>query len=132
LFLHLKSFLAGRRFHDDNEVKEAVTTCFASQTASFYHEGTQKLVQRYDKCLTMVETMSKGSVRYVHQMAIYRVCNIFLFFFLNSPSELTFWITLVIIIISVLPVQEKSVMWIIESDAFHRVKEFGLRGRYTV
>ena len=29
LFLHLKSFLAGRQFHD-NEVKEAVTTCFAS------------------------------------------------------------------------------------------------------
>ena len=34
LFLHLKSFLAGRRLHD-NEVKEAVTTCFASQAASF-------------------------------------------------------------------------------------------------
>jgi histone-lysine N-methyltransferase SETMAR len=51
LFLHLKFFLAGRRFHDDNEVKEAVTTCFASQAASFYHEGIQKLVQRYDKCL---------------------------------------------------------------------------------
>jgi hypothetical protein len=34
LFLHLKSFLAGRRFHDD-EIKEAVTTCFASQAASF-------------------------------------------------------------------------------------------------
>jgi len=44
LFLHLKSFLAGRRFHDDNEVKEAVTTCFASQAASFYDEGIQKLV----------------------------------------------------------------------------------------
>jgi hypothetical protein len=43
---------------------------------------------------TVVETMSKSSVRYVHQMAIYRVCNISLFF-LNSPSELTFWITLV-------------------------------------
>jgi len=39
LFLHLKSFLAGRQFHDDNEVKEAVTTCFASQVASFYNEG---------------------------------------------------------------------------------------------
>jgi len=26
LFLNLKSFLAGRQFHDDNEVKEAVTT----------------------------------------------------------------------------------------------------------
>ena len=48
LFLHLKSFLAGRRFHDDNEVKEAVTTCFASRTD---YEGIQKLVQRYDKCL---------------------------------------------------------------------------------
>ena len=50
LFLHLKSFLAGRRSHD-NEVKEAITTCFASQAASFYDEGIQKLVQRYDKCL---------------------------------------------------------------------------------
>ena len=29
LFLHLKSFLAARRFHNDNEVKEAVTTCTA-------------------------------------------------------------------------------------------------------
>ena len=26
LFLHLKPFLAGRQFHDDNKVKEAVTT----------------------------------------------------------------------------------------------------------
>jgi hypothetical protein len=41
---------------------------------------------------TMVETTSKSSAWCVHQMAIYRVCNIFLFFF-NSPSELTFWIT---------------------------------------
>ena len=31
-------------------------------------------------------------------MAIYMVCNIFLFFFFNSPSELTFWITYVQII----------------------------------
>jgi hypothetical protein len=51
LFLHLKSFLAGGRFHDNSEVKEAVTTCFASQEASFYNEGIQKLVQHYDKCL---------------------------------------------------------------------------------
>jgi len=47
---------------------------------------------------TMVETMLKSSVRCVHQMAIYIVCNIFLFF-LNSPSELTFWIALVYIYI---------------------------------
>jgi histone-lysine N-methyltransferase SETMAR len=53
LFLHLKPFLGGRRFHDD-EVKEAVTTCFASQVTSFYDEGIQKLAQRYDKCLNNV------------------------------------------------------------------------------
>jgi len=34
-----------------SEVKEAVTTCFAPQAASFYDEGIQKLVQRYDKCI---------------------------------------------------------------------------------
>jgi len=46
LFLHLNSFLACQRFHDD-EVKEAITTCFAS----FYNEGIQNLVQCYAKCL---------------------------------------------------------------------------------
>jgi hypothetical protein len=50
LFLHLKSFLAGRWFHID-EVKEGITMCFASQPVSFYDEGIQKLVQHYDKCL---------------------------------------------------------------------------------
>jgi len=40
----------------------------------------------------IVGTMSKSCVQYVHQMAIYMVCNIFCFF-LNSPPELTFWIT---------------------------------------
>jgi len=49
-FDHLKSFVAGLWFHDD-EVKEAVTTCFAFQAASFYDERVQKLVQRYEKCL---------------------------------------------------------------------------------
>jgi len=51
LFLHFKSFLAGQWFHDNSEAKKAVTTCFASQLASFYDEGIQKLVQHYDKCL---------------------------------------------------------------------------------
>jgi hypothetical protein len=51
LFLHLKSFLAGQWFHDDNKVKESVTKCFASQAASFYDEGIPNLVKRYDKCL---------------------------------------------------------------------------------
>jgi hypothetical protein len=49
VFLHLKTFLGGRRFHDD-EVKGAVNTWFASQAISFYDAGIQKLVPRY-KCL---------------------------------------------------------------------------------
>jgi len=51
LLLHLKFFLACQCFHEDSEVKEAVTTCFAYQAAAFYDEGIQKLVQRYEKCL---------------------------------------------------------------------------------
>jgi hypothetical protein len=50
VFLHLKTFLGGRRFHD-NKVKEAINTWFASQEASFYEAGIQKLVPHYDKCL---------------------------------------------------------------------------------
>jgi hypothetical protein len=50
MFLHLKTFLGCRRFHHDNDVKEAVNTWFASQAASFYNAGIQKLVPHY-KCL---------------------------------------------------------------------------------
>jgi hypothetical protein len=49
MFLHLRTFLGGRRFHD--EVKEAVNKCFASQATSFYDAGMQKLVPRYNKGL---------------------------------------------------------------------------------
>jgi len=67
-----------------SEVKEAVTTCFASQAASFYGEGIQKLMQRYDKCLN-----NGGKLcRKVHQMAIYMVFNILLFFFLKTHPNL--------------------------------------------
>jgi histone-lysine N-methyltransferase SETMAR len=51
VFLHLKTFLGDRQFRDDNEVKEAINTWFASQAASFYDAGIQKRVPRYDKCL---------------------------------------------------------------------------------
>jgi hypothetical protein len=50
VFLHLKTFLGGQRFHDDNEVKEAVNTWFASQVAIFHDAETQKLVPSYN-CL---------------------------------------------------------------------------------
>jgi hypothetical protein len=51
VFLHLKTFVGGRRFYGDNEVKEAVNTWSASQAASFYGAGIQKPVPRYDKRL---------------------------------------------------------------------------------
>jgi histone-lysine N-methyltransferase SETMAR len=50
VFLHLKTFFGGRRFHD--EVKEAPNTWSALQAASFYDAEIQKLVPRYDKCLS--------------------------------------------------------------------------------
>ncbi|KAJ4444277.1 hypothetical protein ANN_06069 [Periplaneta americana] len=51
LFLHLKKFLGGQRFDDDDEVKTAVQEWFASQAGEFYNEGVERLVPRLDKCL---------------------------------------------------------------------------------
>jgi histone-lysine N-methyltransferase SETMAR len=51
LFLHLKKFLAGQRFNNDEDVKRTVQKWLSSQAATFYDEGIQKLVSRYDKCL---------------------------------------------------------------------------------
>jgi hypothetical protein len=53
VLLHLKTFFGGRRCHYENDIKEAVNTWFASQAASFYYAGIQKLVPRYDKCLNI-------------------------------------------------------------------------------
>jgi hypothetical protein len=46
----MKTFLGGRRFHGD-KVKGVINTWFASQAATFYDVGIQKLVPRY-KCLS--------------------------------------------------------------------------------
>ena len=46
LFLHIKKFLGGKRFDDDDELKVANIP-----GGTFYEEGIQKLVPRYDKCL---------------------------------------------------------------------------------
>jgi len=65
---------------------------------SRWHHSAMKGYRNWCSALTsasgMVEIVSKNSVQYVHQMALCMVCNILLFF-LNSPSELTFWITYV-------------------------------------
>ena len=49
-FLHLKKFLGGKRF-DDDDLKDAVQKWLTSQAATFYEHGIQKLVPCYDKCL---------------------------------------------------------------------------------
>jgi histone-lysine N-methyltransferase SETMAR len=51
LFLRLKKFLSSQRFNNDEDVKRAVQKWLSSQAATFYDEGIQKLVSRYDKCL---------------------------------------------------------------------------------
>ena len=45
LFLHLKKFLGGNRF-DDDDLKDAVQKWLTSQAAAFYEEGIQKLEPR--------------------------------------------------------------------------------------
>jgi histone-lysine N-methyltransferase SETMAR len=43
VFLHLKTFLGGQQFHDNNKVNEAINMWFALQIASFYDAGIIKL-----------------------------------------------------------------------------------------
>ena len=50
LFLHLKKYLAGKKFDDDYEVQE-VMAWFRGLAADFYDSGKQKLVPRLNKCL---------------------------------------------------------------------------------
>ena len=59
LFLHLKKHLASKKFHEDEEVKNEVTTQLHAQMAEFYDTGIQKLVLRLTKYLTQVLIMLK-------------------------------------------------------------------------
>ena len=51
LFLHLKQFLGGKQFDDNDHLKDAVQKWLTLQAVAFYEEGIQKLVPRYNKCL---------------------------------------------------------------------------------
>jgi len=51
LFLHLKKFLGGKRFDDDDDLKDGVQKWLTSQAAAFYEEDIQKPVPHYNKCL---------------------------------------------------------------------------------
>ena len=51
LFGPLKRGLAGQHFGNDNEVKEAVRQWLRCQPDSFFRQGIENLVVRWDKCL---------------------------------------------------------------------------------
>ena len=53
IFRNLKKFLRGRRFSDDNAVKEAVTGYIDTKDVSFFSEGIQSLESKWTKCVTM-------------------------------------------------------------------------------
>ena len=51
LFLHLKKYLAGKKFEENDEVQEEVMMWFKELAADLYDSGIQKLVLRLNKCL---------------------------------------------------------------------------------
>jgi hypothetical protein len=70
MFLHLKTFLGGRRFHDDNKVKEAVNTGLHHRQHYSTMQGYKNWCPTMKSASTMVEARSKCRVWYVHQMAL--------------------------------------------------------------
>ncbi|GBL62094.1 hypothetical protein AVEN_146441-1 [Araneus ventricosus] len=51
LFLNLKRDFGGRHFDSDGDAKNGVQQWLSSLAVSFFEEGKDKLVSRYDKCL---------------------------------------------------------------------------------
>ena len=43
--------LAGKRFANDEDLKDAILTWLNNRAATWYEEGIHKLVSRNDKCL---------------------------------------------------------------------------------
>ena len=49
----MKTWLATQRFDDDAELQAGVNEWLKSQAATFYDDGINKRVHRYDKCLNL-------------------------------------------------------------------------------
>ena len=52
LFGPMKKMLGGQKFASDTEVQSVVCQWLGQQPASFFALGIQKLVDRWDKCLS--------------------------------------------------------------------------------
>ncbi|GBL79715.1 hypothetical protein AVEN_18241-1 [Araneus ventricosus] len=53
LFSFMKTWLVTQRFDDDEELHAGVSAWLKSQATTFYDDGINKLVYRYDKCLNL-------------------------------------------------------------------------------
>jgi hypothetical protein len=67
VFLHLKTFLGGQRFHDD-ESKKPLTSGLHCRRHHSTMQGYKNWYTATTSASTMVETMLKSSGRYVHQI----------------------------------------------------------------
>jgi hypothetical protein len=52
LFSYLNNWSRSQRFNSIEDLIEGVKACLSSHTADFFDTGTQKLIPRYDKCLS--------------------------------------------------------------------------------
>ena len=53
LFLNLKKWLGGKRFHSNNEIISQTNTYFEDLEISYFLEGKQKLEKRWTKCIEL-------------------------------------------------------------------------------
>jgi hypothetical protein len=49
-----EKFLQGKRFSNDEELKEAVTTWFEEQSKDFFSKGIKSLQQKWAKCIELL------------------------------------------------------------------------------
>jgi len=50
LFLHLKKHVAGQKFHEDEDVRNEVTTRLGAQAAELFDKEKQELLARLNRC----------------------------------------------------------------------------------
>ena len=63
LFLHLKKFLGGKRFHDEEDMKDAVQKWLTLQAAAFYEKGIQNLCPATISASIMAANMWKNCLK---------------------------------------------------------------------
>jgi hypothetical protein len=79
MFEPLKEALHGRRFADDDEVKDAVHTLLWSQQITFFADGIRKLVNCYTMCVKKRgDYVKKWHILRLPQIVVYEVINKFI------------------------------------------------------